>query len=107
MRLSAIVLGGIIGAAATLYVSRKRPGAVAWAANAMSNVCESVAQRSVSMLMNMDWKKEETKLSSKPKDEAAGASSAAWDQIEAFVKSDPELKREINQIKAESSSLSH
>lgn len=107
MKLSGFVFGGLIGAAAALYVSRKRPGAAAWAASAVSDVCSNVARKSMSRWLNADWKKEAAELAPKPIDDTAEKSAAAWNQIEAFIDSDPKLKHEINKIKAESSSLSH
>lgn len=104
MRMSGIMLGGIIGAAATLYLTRKRPGAIAWASSAMSDI----ASKSVTKVMNGDWKKEAAKaLAPKQSENTAAKSAAAWEQINAIVDSDPTLKREVNKIKAESSSVSH
>lgn len=104
MRMSGIMLGGLIGAAATLYFTRKRPGAVAWATSAMSDI----ASKSVSKVMNGNWKQEAAKaLAPKHTENTAENSAAAWEQINAIVNSDPVVKREVNKIKAESSSVSH
>ncbi|REK77281.1 hypothetical protein [Paenibacillus paeoniae] len=107
MKLSGLLFGGIIGAAATMYVARKKPAAVAWAAGAMSEVCSGMARKTVAKFMNADWKKEGLGLSPKHSDDTAEKSAAAWEQIEAILESDPSLKREANKIKAESSVMSH
>ncbi|RIX53458.1 hypothetical protein D3P08_08430 [Paenibacillus nanensis] len=104
MRMSGIMLGGLLGAAATLYLSRKRPGAMAWASSAMSDI----ASKSVTKVMNGGWKKEAAAaLAPKHSEDTAAKSAAAWEQINAIVESDPSVKREVNKIKAESSSHSH
>lgn len=107
MKLSGFLVGGLIGAAATVYVSRRKPGAVSWAANAISDVCSSVARKSVSKIMSKTFKDEAAVLSPKHSDDTAEKSEAAWGRIEAIVNSDPVLKREADKIKAESSSLTH
>ncbi|OBZ17819.1 MULTISPECIES: hypothetical protein [Bacillales] len=107
MKLSGFLVGGLIGAAATVYVSRRRPGAVSWAANAVSDVCSSVARKSVSKIMSKSFKEEAANLSPKHADDTAVKSEAAWGQIEAIVNSDPALKRETDKIKAESSAVAH
>ena len=99
MRMSGIMLGGLIGAAATLYLTRKRPGAVTWAASAMSDI----AGKSVSKVLNGELKKEAAKaLSPKRSENTAEQSAAAWAQINAIVESDPNLKREVSKIKSDS-----
>ncbi|RCW51142.1 hypothetical protein [Paenibacillus prosopidis] len=107
MKLSGFLVGGLIGAAATVYVSRKRPGAIAWAASALSDISSNVVGKSVSMMMNKNWKQEAADMTPKHIDGSAVKSEAAWGQIEAIVNSDPDLKREAEKIKAESSALAH
>lgn len=108
MKLSGLLFGGIIGAAATIYVARKKPATVAWAAGAMSELCSNMTRKSVAKFMNAaNGKKEAVGLAPKPSDDTAGKSEAAWEQIEAILEKDPSLKREVNKIKAESSALSH
>lgn len=107
MKLSGLLFGGLLGAAATLYISRKRPGTVAWMTGAMSDMYSNVAKKTMTSLMNADWKKEAMEIAPKPTDDTAEKSAAAWEQIEAFVESDADLKREVNKIKAESSTLTH
>ncbi|MGM0880500.1 MAG: hypothetical protein ACQEXQ_05590 [Bacillota bacterium] len=107
MKLSGFLVGGLIGAAATVYVSRKRPGAIAWAAGAVSDISSNVVGKSVSMFMNKNWKQEAAVMAPKHTDDSAVKSEAAWGQIEAIVNSDPDLKREAEKIKAESSTLAH
>lgn len=107
MRLRGLLLGGIIGAAATVYVSRRKPGLVAWAASAASDVCSTVARKSVSKIMSKGMNMGASTLTPKPSDDTAGKSEAAWAQIESIVNSDPALKQEADKIKAESSSFAH
>ncbi|MEK3881484.1 hypothetical protein [Paenibacillus sp. PL2-23] len=105
MKWTGLMVGGIVGAAATLYFSRKRPGAVAWAASAMSDM----AGKSMAKMLHASsgWKQEAAEQAPKQSDDTAVSSAAAWEQIEAFVENDPSVKREVDKIKAESSTLSH
>ncbi|MCR2803045.1 hypothetical protein [Paenibacillus soyae] len=105
MKWSGILVGGVIGAAATLYFSRKRPGAVAWAASAMSDVAGKSVARMLSASSGL--KREAADLAPKHTDDTAANSAAAWERIEAIVESDPAVKQEVNKIRAESSNISH
>lgn len=108
MKLSGLLLGGLIGAAATLYVSRKRPGAVAWVSSAMSDMSSSIAGKAFqAMAGGAKWKAEAMKSAPKPSADTAAASAAAWERIESFIQSDPSVKQEVEKIKAESSAIAH
>lgn len=107
MKWSGFLVGGLLGAAATVYVSRKQPGAVSWAATAMSDVFSTATRKSVSKVMGNAVKDQAAALSPKHLGDTAAKSEAAWEQIEAIVNSDPQLKKEANKIKAESSSVRH
>ncbi|NIK77555.1 gas vesicle protein [Paenibacillus castaneae] len=107
MRLRGLLIGGIIGAAATVYLSRRKPGLVTWAANAASEVGSSVAKKSMSKIMSKSFTSKATALAPKHSDGTAEKSEAAWGQIESIVNSDPELKKEADKIKAESSAFAH
>ncbi|WP_138753470.1 hypothetical protein [Paenibacillus sinopodophylli] len=107
MKLSGFLVGGLIGAAATVYVSRKQPGAVAWAGHALSDLCSTAARKSMSKIMSKSIREEASAFSPKHSDDTAVKSEAAWEQIEAIVNSDPSLKKEAEKIKAESSALAH
>lgn len=107
MKLSGFLVGGIMGAAAAMYIARKRPGAMSWAASAFSDVSKSVARKSVSKMMSNSKVDKASNFAPKHSDDTAVKSEAAWGQIEAIVNSDPDLKREADKIKAESSSPAH
>ncbi|WP_168119183.1 hypothetical protein [Paenibacillus sp. HB172176] len=107
MRLSSMLFGGLIGAAATLYISRKKPGAAMRASRAVSGALSSMSGKAMSKMINMDWKHGANEAMShvpKPTDDTAETSAGAWEQIEALIENDPEVKAEVDQIKAESSS---
>ncbi|WP_156889582.1 hypothetical protein [Paenibacillus harenae] len=108
MRLSGLIVGGLIGAAATVYFSNRRPGAMAWAGNALSDVSSKVASKSMSKIWNAKWNAGgAAAMAPKRSDDTAASSEAAWEQIEAIVESDPVIKKEAAKIKAESSSVAH
>ena len=107
MRLSSLLFGGLIGAAATLYISRKKPGAVQWASSAVSDSLSSMSGKAMSKIINMDWKHGANEAMTnvpKPSDDTAETSAGAWGQIESIIESDPQVKTEVEKIKAESSS---
>ena len=103
MKLRGFLVGGLIGAAATMFISRRQPGAMSWAANAITDV----TRKSVSKMMSKSIKEEAVNLAPKHSDDTAVKSEAAWGQIEAIMNSDPALKREADKIKAESSAHTH
>lgn len=108
MRLSGLLFGGLIGAAATLYVSRKKPGAVAWASSAMGDMFASAAGKAFSMMASGSrLKGEAMKSAPKPSADTAATSAAAWERIESFIQSDPGVKAEVDKIKAESHAIAH
>lgn len=107
MRLNGFLVGGLIGAAATVYIARRRPGAIAWAAGAMSDVSSNVIGKTVSRMMNNNQMNNAATITPKQSDGTAVKSEAAWEQIEAIVNSNPGVKREAEKIKAESSRLTH
>lgn len=107
MKLSGMLVGGLLGAAATMYVARKRPGAFAWASSAVSDACASIVGKTMDKVISANWKKEAAKAAPKYSDDNVKSSAAALEQIEAFVESDPAVKREVDRIKSESSSIAH
>ncbi|GKU79572.1 hypothetical protein [Paenibacillus sp. L3-i20] len=107
MKLSGLLFGGLIGAAATIYISKKRPGVFAFASSAMTDLCSNLVNKSVTKMMRSDWKDEVTTVVPKSTDDTAKKSAVAWEQIELLLQSDPALKQEVDKIKAESSSLAH
>lgn len=108
MKLSGLMLGGLVGAAATLYVSRKRPDMAARASGAVADLCASAAGKAFTMVAGRARAKAEAAASApKPSADTAATSAAAWERIESFIQSDPSVKREVDKIKAETSAVAH
>ncbi|MBH5317989.1 hypothetical protein I6N90_09245 [Paenibacillus sp. GSMTC-2017] len=107
MKLSGLLFGGLIGAAATIYLSKKRPGAIAFASSAMSDLGTILVNKSVTKFIQSDWKDEAVTNAPKSSDDTAKKSAQSWEQIELLLNSDPALKQEVEKIKAESSSITH
>ncbi|QNK55394.1 hypothetical protein [Paenibacillus sp. PAMC21692] len=108
MKLSGLILGGIVGAAATMYVSRKRPDMAARASGAVADMCASAAGKAFSMMAGRArMNSEAMKSAPKPSADTAATSAAAWERIESFIESDPSVKREVDKIKAEKSAVAH
>jgi len=117
MRLGSILIGGMIGAMATVYLSQKRPGAVAWAANAMNSACSSAmrgaisrwAVRSASSAKSTGEHERHFDAGGSAMDKGLKAETKAdaWKKLDTLMNSDPEVKREADKIKAESSAVNH
>lgn len=86
-----------MGAAATLYLSRKRPGAVAWASAAMSSFCSSMVKKAVNGVLAKKGAKELTVMTA-TSGAAAKPSAETWSQVESIVESDPAVKREVEDM---------
>ncbi|GGG57426.1 hypothetical protein [Paenibacillus radicis (ex Gao et al. 2016)] len=107
MRLRGFIVGGAIGAAAALYMARKRPGTAAWLSATMSNGLSKLGRKSFSIMMMNDWKTKAVVSAPKHTDGTAAKSEGNWERIEAIINSDPKLKEQANQVMAESSSRMH
>ncbi|MBD3918767.1 hypothetical protein H8B09_08400 [Paenibacillus sp. PR3] len=116
MRMSGFIIGGLLGMAAALYASRKRPGMAAWAVDATGDLMSSARKRLMGRVMERklsSWTKEAADATPKRSAASAGNSAAAWQQIGALIESDPEVKRETEAIMkstasgSEGSSLTH
>ncbi|MHA7963629.1 hypothetical protein ACX93W_05730 [Paenibacillus sp. CAU 1782] len=109
MKWRGLIIGGLLGATATLYISRKRPGAVAWAAGAMSELCHAATGKMAgSMFRSKSGGSQQ--LAKSVKGDAGRndkSSRETWMQMEQWIQSDPEVKREVEKIKAESSAAAH
>ena len=55
MRLSGFIIGGLVGAAATVYLSRMQPGKMKLAANMMSDVSSTLLGKSAVKAMTNEW----------------------------------------------------
>jgi|GEM_PF-5740538 len=67
-RMSSMLVGGVLGAAATLYWYKKRPTAVAVAATVMTDMCSSVMGKTKAK-MNASSNKPAEASSNKPAEE--------------------------------------
>ncbi|MFD0958786.1 hypothetical protein [Paenibacillus chungangensis] len=106
MRMSSFMLGGLLGAMAAMYATRRRPELMARACNAMTDAGAAMAGKAMSMWLNADRKKAAAEAP-KPADDTAERSGVAWEQIEAIISSDPAVKKEVDKIKAASSGITH
>jgi|GEM_PF-432952 len=101
MRMSGFVIGGLLGMAAALYASRKRPGMAAWAVDATGEMMSSVRKKLIGRAVERklsSWSKEAADAAPKQSAASEGNSAAAWQQIGALIESDPEAKRETEAI---------
>ena len=118
MKLGGFIAAGLVGAAAALYVARKRPGAAAAAGSAAGELWSSLAGKAVSGILRRSTKMRELKPQARTSSSAAAASGdkrsnaaigtssdgEAWTQIAALVGNDPAVKRETEKILSEAGS---
>jgi len=105
MKWNGFIMGGIVGVAAAAYLSRKRPGAFAWAGNATGDLMSGMKGRLIETALKRKFGSE-----TKGKQSGTAASRSdekSWDTIEALLNGDPEVKRQADRILSESSSASH
>ncbi len=107
MKLGGFIAGSLIGAAAALYVARKRPGAAAVASGIAGELWSKAAGKAMSgMIANKSGasQRRSSGRSSSGKSSSRVADSGSWERIAALVNSDPEVKKESEKIIAEASS---
>ncbi|GMK42742.1 hypothetical protein PCCS19_58020 [Paenibacillus sp. CCS19] len=101
MRMSGFIIGGLLGMAAAMYASRKRPGMAAWAVDATGDMMSAAKRKLIGRAMEhklSSWTKEAADVTPKRSAASADNSAAAWQQIGALIESDPAVKRETEAI---------
>ncbi|QHT60509.1 hypothetical protein GXP70_11565 [Paenibacillus lycopersici] len=101
MKWSVFLLGGLAGAAAAAYVAKKRPGMFAWATSAAGHAVTGVSRRAMGAMVNRRFGMETMHSAPKRSSVSAKESGAAWGQIEMLLNSDPGVKQQVDEIKAE------
>lgn len=101
MKWSAFLLGGIAGMATAAYVAKKRPGMFAWATSAAGQAMTGVSRRAMGAMVSRKFGHEMAQSAPKHSGGSAGGSGAAWGQIEMLLNSDPDIKSQVDEIKAE------
>ncbi len=87
VRLTGVVIGGIIGAAAALYFSRNN-GSLRFAGiNKAGQSVDQMVEQVRSRFMDMNQNKV--------------GGTAAMNEVTHIIESDPQLKQEVNQVLAE------
>ncbi|QHW30214.1 hypothetical protein GZH47_04725 [Paenibacillus rhizovicinus] len=101
MKWSVFLLGGLAGVAAASYVARRRPGMFAWATSAAGQAMTGVSRKAMGAMVNHKFGGE--KMHSAPKQSSGSAreSGGAWGQIEMLLNSDPGVKQQVDEIRAE------
>lgn len=119
LRLGSFIAGGIAGAAAALYVARKRPGLAAAAGVAAGQLWSGVVRKSMAGALRQGMGTigrsakpvaPEPAVSERRAEPAAAhaGDAQAWAQIAALVSSDPAVKKETDKLLAEAgASMAH
>lgn len=101
MRMTGFIIGTITGMAAAAYLSKKRPGMVAWAGAATGDMISSVKGKAISAVMNRKFGQSQSAQTGTANSAGASSSTESWGQIEMLVNSDPEVKRQAEEITSE------
>ncbi|MFC5650846.1 hypothetical protein ACFPYJ_17355 [Paenibacillus solisilvae] len=101
MKWSGFLIGGIAGMAAAAYVAKKRPGMFAWASSAAGEAWTGMRGRALNAVINRKFNHAAEKTVPKHSDLSKEHSTDAWGQITMLMNSDPEVKKEAEQIAAE------
>ncbi|RAP76414.1 hypothetical protein [Paenibacillus montanisoli] len=102
MKWSGFLIGSLAGMAAAAYVAKRRPGMFAWASSAAGNAVNGMTRRAMGAVISRKFDREAVHHAA-PKRSGASAkeSGDAWGQIEVLLNSDPGVKEQVDQIKAE------
>ncbi|MBB3109252.1 hypothetical protein FHS18_001304 [Paenibacillus phyllosphaerae] len=105
MRLTGFIMGTVAGMMTAAYLSKKRPGMVAWAGAATGDMLSSVKGKAISAVMNRKFGREtNAATAAAPTSTAvktAGSSTNStdsWNQIEVLMNADPQVKAEAEEI---------
>ncbi|AZN40693.1 hypothetical protein [Paenibacillus albus] len=107
MRLTGFLIGSLAGMAAAAYVARKRPGMFAWASSAagqaVSGMSRGMTRKAMGAMMSRQFTNEASHAVPKHTGGSAGGGSGkdSWSQIEMLLNSDPSVKQQVDDIKAE------
>ncbi|TYP77794.1 hypothetical protein [Paenibacillus methanolicus] len=101
MRMTGFIIGTITGMAAAAYLSKKRPGMVAWAGAATGDIISSVKGKAIGAVMNRKFGQSQSVQPTSASSAGTANSAESWGQIEMLVNSDPELKRQAEEIASE------
>ncbi|WP_308639113.1 hypothetical protein [Paenibacillus silvisoli] len=103
MRWTGFLIGSLAGMAAAAYVARRRPGMFAWATSAAGTAVNGMTRRAMGAVISRKFGARDAVQHAAPKrtDASAKGSGDAWGQIELLLNSDPGVKEQVDQIKAE------
>jgi hypothetical protein len=104
MRWTGFLLGGLAGAAAAVYMAKRRPGMFAWASTAAGEVWEGWTSRAANAMVNRKFGNETMQAKPKNINGVVNNTGEAWTQIQTLVNSDPNVKQEAEKIVAEAQS---
>jgi len=101
MRWASFVMGSIAGMAAAAYISKKRPEWMAMAGGMMPSMKGS----SNKSMKESGFSRNMSTSSPKKTEASAGNSAEAWEQqVKGIIDSDPKVKREVEEVLADSNS---
>jgi len=104
MRWASFVMGSIAGMAAAAYISKKRPEWMAMAGSA-AGMMSGMKGSSNKSMKESGFSRNTSSSSPKRTEASAGSSAEAWQQqVRGIIDSDPEVKKEVEEVLADSNS---
>jgi len=105
MRWASFVMGSIAGMAAAAYISKKRPEWMAMAGTAAVGMMPGMKGTSKQSTKESGFSRHTSSSSPKRTEASAGSSAEAWQQqVRGIIDSDPEVKKEVEEVLADSNS---
>jgi hypothetical protein len=100
MKWTGFLLGSLVGMAGAAYVAKKSPGMFAWASSAAGEMWTGMRGKAVNGVINRQFSQAK-EAAPKPSESSKESSDEAWGQIAMIMNSDPNIKKEAEQIASE------
>ncbi|REK59171.1 MAG: hypothetical protein C6W55_01850 [Thermobacillus sp.] len=97
MRMRGFVAGGLIGIAAGIILSRRKPGSVEWFVRRADQLMTSAKHRMIEQVLNRRFGAEERSGEHACKSE----SGSSWNTIRSLINADARVKHEAERILTE------
>lgn len=98
MRMRGFVAGSLIGIAAGIFLTRKKPGSVEWFVRRAEQMMAGAKHKMIEQLLNRRFGAEESEGG---KESGKAVSGSSWNTIRSLINADARVKHEAERILAE------
>ena len=95
MRMRGFVAGGLIGVAAGIMLTRRKPGSVEWIVRGADRFMDAAKRMMIEQMLNRKFGAEKQEGERKEADVAGGSS---WNTIRSLISADARVKHEAERI---------